>query len=102
MSDDREGVRAEIEAARRTIDDLDEQIVRLLSCRAARVQQIGRAKRRLGESIYQPEREEKIFKRVIAANDGPLDDNALRRLFERILDEARRLERFTYDSDEAE
>ncbi len=50
-------------------------------------------KRELGLPVYQPDREEQIFGRVIEANAGPLEDAAVRRLFERILDEARRLER---------
>lgn len=94
--------RSVIEAARREIDRLDEAIVRLLSERAEHVRAIGDAKHRLGEPVYQPHREERVFERVIAANNGPLDDGAIRRLFERIIDEARRLERLSYRNDEHE
>lgn len=94
--------RSAIEAARGEIDRLDDEIVRLLSERARQVRIIGDAKHRLGEPVYQPAREEKVFERVIAANDGPLDDGAIRRLFERIIDEARRLERLAYQNDENE
>lgn len=97
-ADDRD--RSVIEKARRQIDRLDGEIVRLLSERAEQVRAIGDAKRRLGVPVYQPEREEKVFKRVVAANPGPLDDGAIRRLFERIIDEARRLERLVYKNDE--
>lgn len=92
--------RAAIEAARKEIDRLDREIVRLLSERAEHVRVIGDAKHRLGVPVYQPDREERVFERVIAANDGPLDDGAIRRLFERIIDEARRLERLSYNNDE--
>ena len=94
--------RAAIEKARRQIDRIDGEIVELLSERAENVRDIGEAKRRMGEPIYQPDREEKVFKRVTEANRGPLDDGAVRRLFERIVDEARRLERTSYEDDENE
>ena len=84
---------AEMEDARREIDRIDLELVALLSERARHVQRIGAVKDRTGEPVYQPEREEVIFARVMEANPGPLADSAVRRLFERILDEARRLER---------
>ena len=82
-----------VEEARATIDRVDLEIVSLLNERARAVARIGDVKRELGLPIYQPEREEQIFGRVVEANTGPLEDAAVRRLFERILDEARRLER---------
>ena len=99
-ADDRD--RAAIEEARAQIDRIDGEIVRLLSERAEHVRAIGDAKHRLGVPVYQPGREEKVFERVVAANPGPLDDGAIRRLFERIIDEARRLERLAYKNDENE
>lgn len=99
MSDSKKREQAAIDAARVEIDRIDAEILRLLSERARHVRDIGDAKHRLGEPIYQPDREEKIFERLIAANPGPLDDGAIRRLFERILDEARRLERTVYKED---
>ena len=82
-----------IAEARELIDGIDYRLVELLNQRARQVQRIGEVKRGVGARIYQPDREELIFRRVLAANEGPLEDGALRRLFERILDEARRLER---------
>ena len=46
-----------------------------------------------GLEVYQPERELDVRQHVQAVNGGPLDDGAVKRLFERIIDEARRLER---------
>jgi chorismate mutase len=43
--------------------------------------------------IYQPDREREVLRHVRGVNAGPLDDEAIVRLFERIIDEARRLER---------
>jgi chorismate mutase len=88
-----ERIVALLESLRKRIDELDEQLVRLLSARAACALEIGRVKRSAGIEIYQPSRETEVLGHVEAVNRGPLDDGAIRRLFERIIDEARRLER---------
>ena len=43
--------------------------------------------------VYDPNREQRIFARIQEANAGPLDDSAIVRLFERVIDESRSLER---------
>ena len=78
---------------RRRIDEIDEQLVRLLSARAECALEIGREKKAAGLEIYQPTREADVLNHVQHLNAGPLDDGAIRRLFERVIDEARRLER---------
>ena len=82
-----------LDELRRKIDDLDEQLVRLLSARAECALEIGREKKEAGLEIYQPAREAEVLAHVQRVNPGPLDDGAMRRLFERVIDEARRLER---------
>lgn len=82
-----------LDALRKKIDALDEALVRLLNTRAACALEIGRFKKQLGMEIYQPTREAEVLGHVQGINPGPLDDGAIRRLFERIIDEARRLER---------
>lgn len=82
-----------LDGLRRKIDALDEALVRLLNTRAACALEIGRVKKRAGLPIYQPTREAEVLGHVQEINPGPLDDGAVRRLFERIIDEARRLER---------
>jgi chorismate mutase-like protein len=82
-----------IEALRRAIDDIDDQLVDLLSRRAACALEVGHIKETMSEAVYQPAREALVLERVVARNPGPLDGAAIRRLFERIIDEARRLER---------
>ena len=84
---------ARIEEWRRRIDAIDDQLVRLLNSRSACVVEIGRIKRALGLPLYSPEREGALLERVIRENTGPLDRGAVQRLFERIIDESRRLER---------
>jgi chorismate mutase len=56
--------------------------------------EIGRMKKELGMQVYQPEREKQVLAHVRAiAAEGPLGPDAIARLFERIIDEARGLER---------
>ena len=82
-----------IEELRDRIDALDRQLVTLLSERASCALDIGRLKEKAGLPIYQPVREAEVLANVREANAGPLDNEAMTRLFERIIDEARRLER---------
>ena len=93
MVEDRTGVSHTIEELRNRIDLLDETLVRMLNARAACALEIGRLKRADGIPVYQPEREAQVLKNVQRFNNGPLDQAAMRRLFERIIDEARHLER---------
>jgi len=82
-----------IAALRAKIDEIDAQLVALLNARAACAVEIGEIKEQLHEAIYQPAREAEVLANVRGANHGPLNDEAITRLFERIIDEARRLER---------
>jgi chorismate mutase len=86
-------MKADLDDLRKRIDLLDASLVKLLNARAACALEIGRLKRDLGMAIYQPEREAGVLKNVQAVNTGPLDQPAIKRLFERIIDEARHLER---------
>ena len=90
----------EIDAWRSRIDTIDEQLVRLLNSRSACAVEIGRLKRRLGLPVYSPEREAWILERVMRDNPGPLEPTAVRRVFERIIDESRRLERLAGSDDQ--
>jgi chorismate mutase len=79
---------------RKDIDRVDEVLVRLLNERARCVCEIGRLKKQLGVEVYQPDREKDVLRHVKEiACEGPLGPDAIGRLFERIIDEARRLER---------
>ena len=82
---------------RREIDAIDERLVKLLSERAECALQIGHEKKLAGLEVYQPSREADVLNHVQRINMGPLDDAAMKRLFERIIDEARRLERIADD-----
>ena len=89
-----------IEDWRRRIDEIDRKLVQLLNERSRCVVEIGRIKHTTGEPLYQPDREHRVLDGVVRANPGPLSDDAVRRLFERILDEARSVERVVMQDDE--
>lgn len=91
-----ERVVKQLDELRRRIDAIDEEIVALLSARARCALEIGRVKKAAGMAIYQPGRETDVLAHVQHVNPGPLDDGAIRRLFERVIDEARRLERLAH------
>jgi chorismate mutase len=90
----------DIEALRKRIDVIDEQLLRLLNSRSACAVEIGKVKRALGLPVYSPEREAWILERVTRENPGPLDSASVRRVFERIIDESRRLERLAGEEDD--
>lgn len=86
-------VSQEIEKYRILIDETDIQIVRLLNIRAKFAIEIGHVKRSLDMPVYVPSREVQVLENVTANNPGPLGNEAITRLYERIIDESRRLER---------
>src|SRR5213593_2677026 len=82
-----------MEDLRLRIDAIDRKMVRLLNERAGCAIELGGIKEKRGLPIYQPAREEEVLGNVQRSNGGPLEPEALRRLFERIIDESRRIER---------
>ena len=78
---------------RKRINEIDQQLVKLLNERSQCAVEIGHIKKKLNVAAWQPQREAEILRNVVKSNQGPLDDAAIRRLFERIIDEARSLER---------
>jgi len=82
-----------IDELRKEIDRLDNELLRIFNDRAGLALKIGEIKKELGLPVYDPGREKRIFQRMKESNPGPLDDQAIVRLFERVIDESRRLER---------
>jgi chorismate mutase len=80
---------------RKRIDLLDFRLIGILNERARCAIEIGRIKRHQNLAIYDPPREDEIIQMMLKQNHGPLDDVGVRRLFERIIDESRRIERLT-------
>jgi len=79
--------------SRKAIDALDLQLLELLNRRTRVVEEIGRAKESVGLPIYEPKREEDVFRNVTGHNSGPLTTDAVKSIFERIIDEMRTLQR---------
>ena len=80
-------------ACRERIDAIDLKLLALLNERTTIVEEIGRIKQSLTLPIYEPRREEQVFHNVTSNNQGPLTAEALKRIFERIIDEMRTVQR---------
>jgi chorismate mutase-like protein len=78
---------------REKIDEVDRRIVELLNDRTSVVEEIGRIKQRLTLGIYEPKREEQVFANIVGHNRGPLPNDAIKRVFERIIDEMRNVQK---------
>ena len=78
---------------RNQIDELDLRILALLNERTRVVEEIGRIKRELSWPIYEPKREDEVFRNVTENNPGPLPPEAVKRVFERIIDEMRTVQK---------
>ena len=61
-----------------------------------------RIKKEIGLPVYVPSREEEVIRNVVSHNPGPLPDEIVRRLFERIIDETRSLERQKFQEEDVE
>jgi chorismate mutase len=88
-----------LEKCREKIDELDLRILALLNQRAGIVEQIGHIKQAAEMPIYEPRREELVFENVTTHNSGPLAPDAVKRVFERIIDEMRKVQRDHMEAD---
>jgi chorismate mutase-like protein len=84
---------------RQRMDEIDKKLVDLLNERSQCALEVGRLKQAAGMPIYQPARENEVLSNAAHNNKGPLTDAAIRRLFERIIDEARSAERAVMHSE---
>jgi chorismate mutase / prephenate dehydratase len=87
-----------IDDLRTRIDEIDLQILDLVSRRAQLALQIGHLKSAApGEDpprpIYVPEREKAVFARLADKNPGPLENNAIRSIYREIISACRALEK---------
>jgi chorismate mutase-like protein len=78
---------------REKIDKVDRRLLALLNERTEIVEEIGRIKQHLKLAIYEPKREDQVFENVVNHNHGPLPHDAAKRLFERIIDEMRNVQK---------
>jgi chorismate mutase len=84
---------AGLDRLRAQVDEVDLRLLDLFNQRAKIVEGIGAIKKEMAMPIYEPKREELVFQNVLGHNGGPLSEGAIRRLFERIIDEMRTLQR---------
>lgn len=84
---------AELARCRARIDDVDLQILALLNQRTSIAQEIGQIKQAASLPVYEPKREDLVYQNVTGNNHGPLPNDAVRRVFERIIDEMRKVQR---------
>jgi chorismate mutase-like protein len=75
------------------IDKIDREILILLNARTMVVEKIGEVKRAMNMPVYEPRREEEVYQNVTSHNHGPLPADAVKRVFERIIDEMRTIQR---------
>ena len=83
----------DLDALRKEIDALDDEVLRLLSERARHVVEIGRLKQETGATVFDPARERRIMERLLAATSGPLSAEAVREVFASIFSVSRLLEK---------
>jgi chorismate mutase/prephenate dehydratase len=88
-----DSARAKLAECRRLIDDVDIKILKLLNERTKVVEVIGRVKRDAQLPVYEPKREDEVFQNVLEHNEGPLPPEAVKRIFERVIDEMRTLQK---------
>jgi chorismate mutase len=82
----------ELDALRIAIDELDRRILELVAERVRVVLAVGEYKRERGLAVYDPERERRMLERLSSSAPSPLDGDTVRRIFERLIDESRRIE----------
>lgn len=87
-------------AWRRRIDAIDRAVLLLLNERSRCANRIGHIKKGMGLPVYVPAREEEVIRLTLESNPGPLPNRAVRRIYERIIDETRSLERQKYQDDD--
>jgi chorismate mutase len=78
---------------RRKIDEIDRKLVELINQRAEAARAIGRLKRNTNMPIYEPDREKIIFDNVRQLNRGPLEHQDLIRVYERLIDVMRKIQK---------
>ena len=78
---------------RERIDAIDLRILELLNERTSIVEEIGRIKKDAGLAIYEPKREDQVFRNITTNNRGPLTNDGIKRVFERIIDEMRKVQK---------
>ncbi len=94
-----EQAREKLGEYRVAIDNIDRRLVELLNQRTEIVECIGRVKKEAQLPVYEPRREDQVYANIAEANNGPISNEAVRRIFERIIDEMRGIQRERMQND---
>lgn len=78
-----------LQELRTKIDAIDSEVVRLLNERAALAEQVGNLKKKSGSSVFAPEREEELLRKLERMNGAHLPNRALRAIYCEILSASR-------------
>jgi chorismate mutase/prephenate dehydratase len=82
----------ELEKLRKQIDEIDDEILKLLNERSNIVLDIAHIKRNENARFYSPERERQILERLTSLNKGPFPDETLKVIYREILSASLSLE----------
>ena len=85
---------------RKKIDEIDRGLVRLLNERARCAVEIAKIKRRNGLPPQEPNREQEVLRQAFEANEGPLPDQAVQRVLEKIVEEGKVLQKRVFEGGE--
>ncbi len=88
----------QLDTCREAIDIIDRQLLDLLNDRTRVVEVIGRIKRENALPVYEPKREGQVLRNLQEHNKGPMQSDAVQRIFERIMDEMRTLQKMRSQS----
>lgn len=78
---------------RKTVDTVDSEILKLLNKRARIILDIVKVKGKTKESIYVPDREKDVYKKLTSQNAGPLTNTAVKAIYREVMSSALQLER---------
>ncbi|EGP9994295.1 chorismate mutase, partial [Listeria monocytogenes] len=77
-------VNTNLEELRTQVDQLNIDLLELISKRANLVQEIGKIKGTQGSLRFDPLREREMLNTILAANEGPFEDSTVQKLFKEI------------------
>ena len=82
-----------LEPYREKIDEIDKKIINLLNERIVNVLEIGKIKEKHKLPFYHPEREKKIYNKLMEYNKGDFPNHAIENIFREIISASRSLEK---------
>jgi len=82
-----------IASLRVKIDQIDQQLVKLMNERAKLAHEIGHIKNNSGVAAYAPSREDEVLCRVLSLSKGPLPERSMRAVFRELISGSRSLEK---------